>query len=85
MKYQSVNENHPKAMRLIEMGLVLGTPASEIKVGDWLMWNYGHISQVNSIIKETAKTLKISVTETKSQKIFERKLYKNRLICLLTK
>ena len=85
MKYQSVNENHPRAMRLIEMGLVLGTPASEIKAGDLLMWNYGYTSQVNSIIKETAKTLTISVTETKSQKIFERKLYKNRLVCLLDK
>ena len=85
MKYQSVNENHPRAMRLIEMGLVLGTPASEIKAGDLLMWNYGYTSQVNSIIKETAKTLTISVTETKSQKIFERKLYKNRLVCLLNK
>ncbi|CAB4144502.1 hypothetical protein UFOVP457_47 [uncultured Caudovirales phage] len=85
MKYQSVNENNPRAMRLIEMGLVLGTPASEIKVGDFLMWNYGYTSQVNSIIRETAKTLTISVTETKSQKIFERKLHKNRLVCLLSK
>ena len=85
MKYQSVNENHPRAMRLIEMGLVLGTPASEIKAGDLLMWNYGYTSQVNSIIKETAKTLTISVTETKSQKIFERKLHKSRLVCLLDK
>ena len=85
MKYQSVNENNPRAMRLIEMGLVLGTPASEIKAGDVLMWNYGYTSQVNSIIRETAKTLTISVTETKSQKIFERKLHKNRLVCLLSK
>lgn len=85
MKYQSVNENNPRAMRLIEMGLVLGTPASEIRAGDVLMWNYGYTSQVNSIIKETAKTLTISVTETKSQKIFERKLHKNRLVCLLSK
>lgn len=85
MKYQSVNENHPRAMRLIEIGLVLGTPASEVKAGDLLMWNYGHTSQVNSIVKETTKTLTISVTETKSQKVFERKLYKNRLVCLLNK
>ena len=85
MKYQSVNENNPRAMRLIEMGLVLGTPASEIKAGDFLVWNYGYTSQVNSIIRETAKTLTISVTETKSQKIFERKLHKNRLVCLLSK
>jgi len=85
MKYQLVNDNHPKAMRLIEIGVVLGTPASDIKAGDLLMWNYGHTSKVNSIIRETAKTLIISVTETKSQKNFERKLHKNRLVCLLTK
>lgn len=85
MKYQLVNESHPRAMRLIQVGLVVGTPANEIKAGDLLMWNYGHTSQVNSIIKETAKTLIISVTETKSQKIFERKLHKSRLVCLLNK
>lgn len=85
MQYKSVSEDHPRAMRLISMGLVLGTPAGEIKPGDMLMWNYGYTSQVNSIVRETAKTLTISETDTKSQKIYERKFSKSRLVCILGK
>jgi hypothetical protein len=85
MKYQIVNNNHPRAKRLQGIGLVLGTPAEEIKVGDYLMWNFGYTSEVDSIIKETAKTLTISVIESKTRKLYERKLNKSRLVCLLSK
>jgi hypothetical protein len=90
MKYQIVNNDHPRAMRLQSIGLVLGTPAGEIKPGDCLMWNFGYTSEVNSIIKETPKTLTISIYETslmdnKTKKLYERKLNKNRLVCLLSK
>lgn len=85
MQYKSISEDHPRAMRLISLGLVLGTPANEIKAGDILMWNYGYTSQVNSIVKETAKTLTISHTDTISQTIYERKFSKSRLVCILGK
>lgn len=53
MKYQLVNEGIKNAMRLQSIGVVLGIPASEIKKGDLLMWNFGSVYTVNSILKET--------------------------------
>ena len=81
MKYLSVNENVKNAMRLQGVGMVLGTPAIEIKKGDSLMWNFGEVETVNEIVKETPKTLEISILY-KGNTYF-RKLNKTRLVCIL--
>lgn len=81
MKYTLVNESAANSMRLQSIGNVLGTPASEIKKGDNLMWNFGSISIVANILKETDKTLVIS--ESYEGRLYERKLAKKRLVCIL--
>lgn len=81
MKYTSVNQFDNNSMRLQSIGFVQGTPASEIKIGDSLMWNFGGVSKVNNITKETPKMLVIS--ELYDGKLYERKLFKTRLVCIL--
>lgn len=81
MKYTLVNERTQNAMRLQSIGNVLGTPAMEIKKGDTLMWNFGHTSLVSDILKETPKMLVIN--EICNGKLYERKLSKTRLVCIL--
>lgn len=81
MKYTLVNASEKNAMRLQGIGLVLGTPAQKIKKGDFLLWNFGYKSEVKEIIKETEKTITISILSKGG--LYERKLYKNRLVCIL--
>lgn len=81
MKYFLVDKWHPQAMTLQGIGAVLGTPAENVKIGDSIMWNYGNVSKITEIKKETAKTL--TITEVYDGKPYERKLLKTRLICIL--
>jgi len=81
MEYTLVNQNEKNAIRLQSIGNVLGTPASEIKKGNSLMWNFGAVEVVKEILKETDKTLVISILH--DGKLYERKLAKKRLVCIL--
>ena len=83
MTYTLVNQTTTNAMRLQSIGNVLGTPASEIKKGDFLMWNFGSKTEVLEIVNETAKTITIKEKEVKSDYTGERKMTKSRLVCIL--
>ncbi|PDY93218.1 hypothetical protein CON09_08305 [Bacillus anthracis] len=49
-------------MRLIGVGEVEGTPASELKVGDITRWNYGGIERITSIeFSKTGKTIIVEI------------------------
>jgi|LakMenEpi03Aug12_release.lakeMendotaPanAssembly.Ray.scaffolds.fasta_scaffold116391_3 hypothetical protein len=84
MKYQLTTPENKNAMRLQSIGLVLGTPAENIKQGDFLMWNFGSVYVVNEIIKETAKMIIISTSPKGSNDIYQQKLNKSRLVCKLS-
>jgi hypothetical protein len=81
MKFTLVRETTENAMRLQAIGCVLGTPATQIKIGDSLMWNFGGVEVVKEILKETDKMLTISILY--KDKLYERKLAKKRLVCIL--
>ena len=83
MKYTLVNEKATNAMRLQSIGNVLGTPASEIKKGDILMWNFGSKGEVLEIINETPKTITIREKQVGAFYVGERKMTKSRLVCIL--
>lgn len=53
--------------------------ASELKVGDTLMWNFGYTSTIIEIVKETAKSITIK-TKNKDNYIGTRRLLKNTLV-----
>ena len=80
-KYTLVNATAENTMRLLSIGNVLGSPAKEIKKGDKLMWNFGAVELVNDILKETAKMIVVSISYKGN--LYERKLAKNRLVCIL--
>lgn len=82
MKYARVNEGHPQAMRLQGIGLVQGTPAIEVKKGDFLLWNMGYKSEVLEIVSETKAMITIK-ERCESGYIADRKMKKNRLVCIL--
>ena len=83
MKYQLTNSSDKNGMRLQQIGFVVGTPAEKIKQGDFLMWNFGSVYVVNEVLRETAKTIVISTSPNGSDKVYEQKLNKNRLVCIL--
>lgn len=47
----------PNTTYLQGMGWIEGTPAGELKVGDTMLWNGGFSSKVDSIKKQTEKTI----------------------------
>ena len=83
MKYTLVNKTATNAMRLQSIGNVLGTPASEIKKGDILMWKFGSKGEVLEIINETPKTKTIKEKQVGASYVGERKMTKSRLVCIL--
>ena len=54
-------------------------PASQIRVGDVLIWNYGEKSIVKSIT-ETKSGKSINILEDYDGKIYKRRLLKNTLV-----
>lgn len=85
MKYTTVSESNKNSMRLQSVGIVLGTPASKIKKGDFLMWNFGSVYSVNKILRETEKMVVIETSPQNSTTVYEQKLKKTRLVCILEK
>lgn len=71
-------------IRLQEVGMVEGTPAANIEIGDTLMWNYGYTSKVRA--KEYSKTGKtMIIVDEYDGKLYKRRLGINTLICILKK
>lgn len=84
MKYQIATRPNENTLTLQSIGHVIGTPAQEIQPGDFLMWNFGEISEITEIVKTTAKMIVVK-EKSKSGNIYERKFSKNRLVCRLSK
>ena len=84
MNYQLVNEGTKNSIRLQSVGVVKGSPASEIKKGHVLMWNFGSTESVVDIIKETPKTILISIKSDCNGNLYERRLKKDKIVCILS-
>lgn len=84
MKYQKSQSPSSKTITLQSVGHVIANFASEIKVGDSLMWNFGSVSKVTNITKQTDKTVWIEET-TESGYVGVRRMAKNRKVCILKK
>jgi hypothetical protein len=82
MYHQITNESHPNGMRLQGVGIVVGTPAINIKKDDYLLWNFGSKSKVVEIVRETKSFIVINEL-CSNEKIYTRKLKKTRLVCIL--
>jgi hypothetical protein len=72
-------------MRLQGIGLVEGTEAGKIQVGDILRWNHGGLSKVVSFeLTKTGKTIICQVevinSRTGEKELYERKMRTNRLV-----
>lgn len=65
-------------LRLIEVGVVKGTPARNIRVGDRLMWNYGTVTPVKAVRNASPKFVELSLLQ--NGKIYKRRLLKDRLV-----
>lgn len=64
--------------RLIDVGVVKGTPAKNLKVGDKIMWNYGSVSTVKGIRNVSPKFLEFLLLH--GGKTYKRRLAKDRLV-----
>jgi hypothetical protein len=68
-------------IQLQSIGKMPAQVASNIKVGNVLMWNFGTKETVLDIVNETAKTLSIKIQS--GNYVGVRKLNKNRLVCIV--
>lgn len=83
MRYARKSTPDNSTLTLQGVGHVVGTPAGDLAAGDSLMWNFGHISEIIEIVKQTEKTIVIKV-RCRSGYEGERRLLKKRLVCRLT-
>lgn len=77
------NEDGTGRVWLQGFGWCNAIPASEIEVGDILVWNYGYTSQVVEVVKETQhfRTFRTRVErDHKHAALYTRKLKKGRLV-----
>ena len=65
-------------MRLQGVGMVEGTEAREIKVGDFLMWNFGGMCEVMSVNHKSAKT--VEIVERYEGKDYDRTMRSGRMV-----
>lgn len=84
MKYQVSRTPGPNTLQLQSVGHVVGQPASNIKTGDSLMWNFAAVEEVLEIKNETAQFVTVTV-KSNSGYVGDRRLKKTRLVCILEK
>lgn len=82
MKYTISRYPNENTITLQSIGHVIGEPAKNIKVNDFLMWNFGCKSQVIAIVKETKNFIEIT-EKSESGYVGNRKIKKQRIICIL--
>lgn len=58
--------------------------AQDFKVGETMLWNFGHTSVITEIINETSKTITYQLTSP-SGFVGERKFLKTRLVAFSNK
>lgn len=70
-------------VQLQSVGHVVGTVASELKIGDTMVWNWGGTSTIKKLLKETNCFLTFQ-TEAENMngvlELYERRLKKTRLV-----
>ena len=81
MLHQTLKHLHKMTIQLQSIGKMPAQPASNIKVGTVLMWNFGTKETVLDIVNETAKTLSVKIQS--GNYVGVRKLNKNRLVCIV--
>ena len=68
------------SIQLQHIGRVAAIPAGNLKVGMRLMWNFGSMSDVVSIDRETAKSIWITEKSDRTGNLFSRRFAKTRLV-----
>ena len=66
-------------IQLQGVGLRAAKPASEFKVGEFFVWNYGYHSEIVGIKKVTKHQI-VFLTQSQDGEIYERRLGKSRLV-----
>lgn len=69
-----------KKIHLQGIGEKSAVPASELKPGDIILWNYGYKSRVLEIVKETKKSVVLKTQSCDSLAVCERRFLKSRLV-----
>lgn len=72
-------ETHPDRIRLQGIGWVNAKPASQIEVGDKLMWNYGYVSTVERVEQISPQFMSVK-ERTEDGKLYDRKMKVDKLV-----
>lgn len=77
-------EVYPGTIHLHGIGKMPARPARELRVGDRLMWNYGHTYTVVAIRPSpSGKTLELEERNDRDGKVYTRRLGASRLVAIL--
>ena len=69
-----------RTLQLQSIGHVPAKAAGELNIGDILLWNFGHKSQVKEITKQTSKSIWIKEECLISGDLYDRRFLKTRLV-----
>lgn len=75
----SLNANETLGLHLQGVGLHVAKRATEIKIGDVLVWNYGHTSEVVAVREVSPQFIAID-EKSESGKVYTRRIKKSRTI-----
>lgn len=90
MQLQGVTRDGRKWVHLQSVGKVEAKPAQEFEVGEYMMWNFGNVSKIISILKETKSFITFEVLcpdcwgDWAEAKTYERKTKKEKLVAIAT-
>lgn len=79
-----MNQTTNHSVQLQGIGKVQGKPASELKVGDVTVWNYGYLETIQTV-ELRGKSVYVTLLCQKTQKTFERRLLQSRIVAVTAK
>ena len=79
--YKNTTINGQSCIWLQSFGYCPAKPASELKEGDTIVYNFGHTATFKEVIKQTAKMIEYSVID-RAGKIYTGKYSKTRLVAV---
>lgn len=88
MQLQGVTKDGRKWIHLQSVGKVEAKPAQDFQIGEYMMWNFGQVSKVVKVLKETKSFITFEVLcpdvwgDWAQAKTYERRTKKETLVAI---
>jgi len=72
----------PPTVHLQSLGRCCAIPAGDLRPGDTIVWNYGYLTTVEGIVRETAKQVIVRLMSNSTGDFYDRRPGKTRLVAV---